>query len=64
MRGCPFCDSVTSDGEDVKPHKCNCVRVGPVLDGSSSTDSDMPGLGDPWVSEDSSTEEVGETWRE
>ena len=52
-----------SDGED-DPHKCNCVRVGPVVDGSSSTHSSMPGLAYPSVSEDSSTEEEveGETW--
>ena len=60
----PVFDSVTSDGEDVKPHKCNCVRVGPVVDLESSTHSSMPGLVYPSVSEDSSTEEEveGETW--
>ena len=41
---------------DGKIRDCDCVHVGEV-NIEESTDSEMPGLVDPWVSEDVSTEE-------
>ena len=41
-----------------KIRDCDCVHVGELGVDESSTDSDMPGLVDPSVSDDTSTEEM------